>query len=183
MQSDQLLTAIQATLKKEKVLLLAQIASNPDFSVKELIDLTFHPDQQIGFRAAWILENLYTVSEGRFLPHLRYFSERFPEQENRSAQRHFAKILSFITHRKASPAVKSAFAAADAEGLISVVFDWLLDKETPVAIKSHCLSILANLSAGYPWIKNELLQTMEFMESGESIGFFAKVKQIRKQLR
>jgi len=41
---------------------------------------------------------------------------------------------------------------------------------------------LANLTTKHAWVKNELIETMEFLIDQESIAFFAKVKQIRKQL-
>lgn len=71
----------------------------------------------------------------------------------------------------------------DTENLVEATFQWLIDEQVPVAIKSHCLNILANFTTIHPWIKEELLQTMDYLVDKESIAFFAKVKQIRKQLK
>ncbi|WP_412465476.1 hypothetical protein [Pedobacter sp. KLB.chiD] len=182
MLNQTLLENIKTTLQKSKVEKLAAIASADSFSVKDLIDLSFYHEEQIGFRAAWILENVFTKHEQRFLPHALYFLEKFPQQSNLSALRHYVKILALMTRKNASTAMRKIFAVYDTGYLVEVVFAWLIDDKIPVAIKSHCLNILANLTVKHSWVKEELLQTMDFLADKESIAFFAKVKQIRKQL-
>ncbi|WP_052496183.1 hypothetical protein [Pedobacter lusitanus] len=178
-----LLEILKTTLQKNKIEKLASIASEEAFSVQELINLTFHQDEQIGFRAAWILENIYTLYPERFLPAAECFLIRFPQQNNLSARRHYSKILALMTGRRASPELKKALADYDTAILVEVVFSWLIDTKVPVAVKSHCLNILANLTERHSWIKEELIQTMGFLVDKQSIAFYAKVKQIRKQLR
>ncbi|WP_316802868.1 hypothetical protein [Pedobacter nototheniae] len=178
---SQLLNAVKTTLSKVKVEKLALIATDDRFSIKDLIDLTFHPDEQIGFRAAWILENIYTKFPERFLPHATYFFEKLPLQNNLSARRHYSKILAFITNKKSIPEIKAIITLYNTDKLVETVFNWLIDEGVPVATKSHCLNVLANLSIKHSWIKDELLQTMDYLADKESIGFYAKVKQIRKQ--
>lgn len=180
---EQLLADIKNTLQKTKVELLAQIAAKQANAVKDIIDLTFHHDEQIGFRAAWILENIYTNNPPHFVPFMVYFLDNFSRQNNLSARRHFTKILALLTKKNALPEIKAVLAKYDTEKLVETAFAWLIDENVPVAIKSHCLNILANLSAKYPWVKAELLETMDYLVDKESIAFFAKVKQIRKQLR
>ncbi|WP_293789139.1 hypothetical protein [uncultured Pedobacter sp.] len=182
MLNHSLLETIKTTLQKSKVEKLAAIASADTFSVKDLIDLSFYQEEQIGFRAAWILENVFTNHQQRFLPYALYFLEKFPQQSNLSALRHYVKILALITKRNASIDSKSIIDDYNTDHLVEVVFAWLIDEKIPVAIKSHCLNILANLTIKHSWIREELFQTMDFLVDKESIGFFAKVKQIRKQL-
>mgnify|MGYP001057819223 CR=1 FL=1 len=177
-----LLDTIKTTLQKSKVEKLAAIASEDTFSVKDLIDLSFYHDEQIGFRAAWILENVFTNHQQRFLPYVFYFLEKFPQQKNLSALRHYVKIMAFMTKKNASVEIKKILAEYDTNHLVEVAFAWLIDEQIPVAVKSHCLNLLANLDIKHNWIKEELLQTMDFLVDKESIAFFAKVKQIRKQL-
>ncbi|RDC55699.1 hypothetical protein DU508_15630 [Pedobacter chinensis] len=177
-----LLDTIKATLSKSKVEKLAAIASDETFSVKDLIDLSFHHDEQIGFRSAWILENVYSHHQERFLPYVHYFLERFSTQNNLSALRHYVKILAFMTGKNAPSEIKEIISDCDTDKIVEVVFAWLIDEKIPVAVKSHCLNILANLIPKHGWIKDELIQTMNFLIDKESIAFFARVKQIRKQL-
>ncbi|WP_316830014.1 hypothetical protein [Pedobacter aquatilis] len=160
-----------------------ELASVETLSAQTLIDVSFHHDEQIGFRAAWILERVYSQYEERFLPFARYFLAQLPLQHNLSALRHYVKILAFMTDKKASAEIKKVIEAYEMDTIVEVVFAWLIDEKIPVAVKSHCLNILANLIPKHEWIKNELSETMEFLVDKESIAFFAKVKQIRKQLR
>lgn len=177
-----LIDAVKHTLGKVKVEELAALASKGGISVKDLIDLSFHRYDQIGFRSAWILERVYSNHQDSFLPYTKYFLEKFPQQQNLSALRHYVKILAFMTNKNTLPAIKLVLQQYDQDQLITMVFAWLIDEGIPVAIKSHCLNILANLAPQHRWIKDELIQTMDFLVDKESIAFFAKVKQIRKQL-
>lgn len=182
MQSDSLLTIIKATLSKKAVDELAKIIAESEFSIKELIDLTFHKDEKIGFRASWILENIYIGHIERFIPHALYFLSKFSQQNNLSSRRHFGKILALMTAKKALLPLKKIIEDYETDGLVETVFSWLIDDNVPVAVKSHCLNILANLSTKHKWIKDELIETMDFLVDKESIAFYGKVKQIRKQL-
>lgn len=180
---QQLVEDIKTTLSKSKVELLAQIAAQQANAVKEVIDLTFHQEEQIGFRAAWILENIYVANPIHFVPHLTYFLNRFSLQNNLSARRHFAKILAMLTHKNAPVEVREFLVSYDTESLVETTFAWLIDEDVPVAIKSHCLNILANFCPKHVWVRDELIQTMDYLADKESIAFFAKVKQIRRQLK
>ncbi|MBB2145330.1 hypothetical protein GM921_07540 [Pedobacter sp. LMG 31464] len=183
MQSDVLLTIIKSTLSKKTVDELTKIISESDFSFQDLIDLTFHKEEKIGFRASWILETICITNLERFLPHILYFLEKFPQQNNLSCRRHYSKILTLITKKNAPQTAKEIINKYDTDTLVETVFSWLIDEKVPVAIKSHCLNILANLNSKHSWIKEELKQTMDFLVDKESIAFYAKVKQIRKQLK
>lgn len=174
---------LEKPVGKIEVEQFAAKTSAQTFSAKDLIDLSFHPNEQIGFRAAWILERVYSNHQERFLPHATYFLQKLPLQQNLSALRHYVKILAFITNKKTSPEIKVIITDFETDTIVEVVFAWLIDEHIPVAVKSHCLNILANLISKHNWIKEELINTMEFLVDKESIAFFAKVKQIRKQLK
>ena len=177
-----LIDIIQKPIGKLEAEKLAFIVSDQSFSAKNLIDLSFHHNEQIGFRAAWILERVYSNHQVKFLPYAIYFLEQLPKQKNLSALRHYVKILAFMTGKKASTEIKNIIAQFETVDIVESVFAWLIDEKIPVAVKSHCLNILANMIPKYQWVKEELIDTMEFLADKESIGFFAKVKQIRKQL-
>lgn len=180
---QQLVEDIKTTLSKNKVELLAQIAAKETNAVKDIIDLTFHPEEKIAFRAAWILESVYINNPQNFVPFVSYFLDRFSRQNNLSARRHYGKILALMSKKSAPSEVKTILETYDTDPLVETTFAWLIDEKVPVAIKSHCLNILANFIPKHHWIKDELIATMEYLVDIESIAFFAKVKQIRKQLK
>lgn len=183
MKLEQLLIILKSTIGKKKVIELTKIVVESNFSIKELIDLSLHQDNQISFRAAWILENIYSNHIEWFISSISYFLDCFSLQNNLSARRHYAKILAFITHKKASPEIKQVIADYDTDLIVETVFSWLIDEKVPVAVKSQCLNVLGNLHQKHSWIKDELIQTMDFLIDKESIAFYAKVKQIRKLLK
>jgi len=178
-----LVDIIQNPIGKIEVEKLASTLSAQTFSAKDLIDLSFHQNEQIGFRAAWILERVYSNHQVNFLPFVHYFLDKLPKQNNHSAIRHYVKIFAFMTSKKTSTEIKDILANYETGLIVEVVFAWLIDENIPVAVKSHCLNILANLIPKHQWIKEELTDTMEFLIEKESIAFFAKVKQIKKQLK
>ena len=165
-----LLTTLKPTLSKANVSELTKIAAAEGFSIKELIDLTFHKDEKIGFRASWILENVYIKHLDKFFPSATYFLSKFQQQDNLSSRRHFSKILALMTTKKAPQYIKEIIKNHETDGLVEAVFSWVIDEKVPVAVKSHCLNILANLSSKHHWIKNELIETMDFLIDKESHG-------------
>ena len=180
---NDLVNEIKTTIGIKKVRQLADSARETDLSIQELIDLTFHKEEQVGFRAAWILENIYTANPLAFSAHTTYFLDRFSKQNNPSARRHFGKILALMTKKNAPDCIKLQLLNYNTDPLVETAFAWLIDERVAVAVKSHCLNILANFVARYPWVKAELMETMNHLSSLESVAFFGKVKQIRKQLK
>ncbi|WP_129713682.1 hypothetical protein [Pedobacter sp. SYP-B3415] len=177
---EALFAALTKPLSKKAIEHLAStVAANHAAAL--LLDLSFDVNPQVAFRAAWILENLCYHHADSFAVVADAFIRRFERQQNHSAQRHFAKILTMISRLKTGKVNKLTL--ENQEMLTRPVFDWLLDGMVPVAVKSHCIQILANFSVQQPWIREELLNTLDFLESSHSIAFFAKAKQIRKQFQ
>ncbi|MFD2288338.1 hypothetical protein GJU39_03560 [Pedobacter petrophilus] len=177
-----LINELKIPIGKNKVEQLAGIVINENFCVNELVKLSFHKDLQIGFRAAWVLEQVYFNHEAAFLSAAETFLNGLPAQNNHSALRNYVKIMAHMTGKNASPEIKQIIHSYNTDEIVGVVFAWLIADQIPVAVKSHCLNILANLILKHEWIEDELIQTMDFLADKEGIGFFAKVKQIRKQL-
>ncbi len=183
MEKTKIIVMLSETLHKQKVIQLSSLSADAFLDVKELIDLSFHENDQIGFRAAWILENIYVKDQERFIPHAAYFLSVFSNQDNLSCRRHFTKILALMTDKKSTQLMKDMLAKHGTGQLIETVFSWLIDPKVPVAIKAHCLDILANLSIENTWIKEELLQTIDFLIAKESIAFHGRAKKVKKQLQ
>lgn len=160
---------------------LTSIMEGNDLKVTDLLDVSFHQKKEIAFRAAWMLEYVVTYRPLQFYPHVERFLSLLPEQKNLSAMRHYAKIIVLITERKSSLSYKEALTRVDLEPVIEVLFTWLVDPETPVAVKVHCMQGLANLTADYQWIKDDLLETIEYLVDIESIAFFARARMVKKQ--
>ncbi|WP_299820656.1 hypothetical protein [uncultured Pontibacter sp.] len=189
MTRDDLLAALSSTMKKTKVQELAALAGADKLPVQELLDLCFlHKQPAIAFRAAWVLEHIEVYFPELFLPILPTFLKRLAEQSNYSCQRHFTKILMHLSSLKASMAYKDAFAAlADHEQVVEVIFDWLINPATPVAVRVNCLEVLFNLSTKFNWLKTELLAQTEYYLRDGSPAMQSRgrklVQQLQKQAR
>lgn len=179
MKKTKIIVKLSDVLNKEKI----NEYSSAKNSVKDLIEISFYKDERIAFRASWILETICITDFERFLPQIHYFLDKFPQQNNLSCRRHYSKILALITKKNAPKAAKEIISKYNTDTLVETVFSWLIDEKVPVAVKSHCLNILANFNSKHSWIKDELIQTMDFLVDKESIAFYAKAKQIRRQLK
>lgn len=188
MTRDELTARLNASMEARMVQILTGIADHKlekqeqYDQIKNLIDLTFHPKKEVGFRAAWTLEYIF-MNHHCAGDHLDDLLSRFPGQKNQSCMRHYGKILAYLTGKKATGLRERQVEKIDFDPIIDVLFSWLIDDKVLVATKVHAMQALANLAPRYTWIKDELLQTITHLEDLESIAFFGRAKQIRKALK
>ena len=161
--SDELIKEISATLTKTKVVKLSAILKKQQFSVKDLIGITFHPDKNIAFRAAWILENLFLQKPESYIDNLEYLISRVKDVNNSSCKRHYAKILMHITAPKAPASIKQILAEIDLEPIVEQLFDWLIDPKVLIAVKVFAAEALFNMRGRYDWIAEELANQVRFL--------------------
>jgi hypothetical protein len=159
------------------------VTDNHILAVADLLEVSFHRQKEVGFRASWMLERIMAQKPAEFAPYVGQFLGLLPAQKNLSAMRHYGKIVALLTDKKADPIYKSLLPQLDFEPVIATLFSWLIEDVTPVAVKVHCMQSLANLSPRYSWIKAELLETMDYLIDKESYAFFARVKMIRQQFK
>lgn len=141
MQTEVLRKEIEVTLTKKKVLKLTEILKE-DLQVKELIELSFDSDPQIGFRAAWILENLLLDDPHLIVDNLDGLMLRLPHVFNPSCQRHYAKILMCLTSTKSNNEIKTKMQVTNLEPIVETCFDWLINPKVTVAVKVFCCEVL-----------------------------------------
>ena len=160
---DELIKEISKTLVKVKVLKLTAILEKQNFALRDLIEITFHPDKNIAFRAAWILENLFLQKPESYLPDSDYLIGRIPDVKNQSCKRHYAKIVMHITHPKAPSSIQQKLKETDLEPVVTQLFDWLIDPKVLIAVKVFAAEALFNLRERYPWLKEELVEQIKFL--------------------
>ena len=161
--SDELIKEISTTLTKTKVVKLSAIVKKQQFSVRDLIDITFHPDKNIAFRAAWILENLFLQNPESYIENLDDLISSVKDVANPSCKRHYAKILMHITSPKAPASIKQRLAEIDLEATVEQLFDWLIDPKVLIAVKVFAAEALFNIRERYPWIAEELTNQIRFL--------------------
>src|SRR2546428_5403188 len=143
MNAQVLEAKLSTTITKMTVVLIVKELERQCFSVKELIDLAFHTRSEIGFRAAWILENDVLNDKNRLLSVLPYFLKKFVLVDNPSCKRHFVKILQEITFhfnaKKADQILQREIFNSDLESVVETCFDWMIDTKVAVAVKVFCM--------------------------------------------
>lgn len=182
MQTQELRKLISEKLTKTKVLKLTEIAKRKDFDVKDLMELTFDADLQIGFRAAWILENLLLDNPHLIVDNLDELMLRLPHVFNPSCQRHYAKILMCLTSVKTNNKIKVKMQVTNLEPIVETCFDWLINPKVAVVVKIFCCEVLFNLRNRYDWVADELAREIEFLMLEGSAGIQSKGKRILKEL-
>jgi hypothetical protein len=181
MQTE-LINQISATIGKTKVVTLSQILAGQNTDIAELIDLTFYHDKGIAFRAAWLLENMFLNDPDKFLPYITYIISRVKEVSNPSCKRHYAKILMHLTSPGASPAIRQAIKDINLEPAIEQCFDWIINPNVLVAVKSFASEALFNMRHRYPWIADELPNQLEYLMRDGSAAIQSKGRRLLSYL-
>lgn len=180
--SDELIKEINTTLTKTKVVKLSAIVQKQQFSIKDLIDITFYPDRNIAFRAAWILENLFLQKPESYLEDLDYLISKVGNVDNPSCKRHYAKILMHITAPKAPANIKLKLSGLDLGPLVEQLFDWLIDPKVLIAVKVFAAEALFNVRDRYPWIAEELANQIRFLMRNGTAAIQSRGKKILARL-
>lgn len=181
-----LLLAISNTLNKIEAADLAKIVGDGAFSMSDLLELCYHQDKQIAFRASWILEFVENSHPEKFIPFLYDFLKKLPLQKNQSCQRHFTKILIHFTKPQAKMIREVTFKQVPVElkeQLVETLFEWLIAPGIPVAVQVNCMEVLCYMIPLYPWIKDELADQIDFYMKDGSAAMQSRGKKILEQMR
>ncbi|RYE21697.1 MAG: hypothetical protein EOP51_14995 [Sphingobacteriales bacterium] len=179
---QQLIKEISATMGKAKVLKLTAIINEHSFPLRDLIDVTFHPDKNIAFRASWILENVLLKNDAAHLADLPYLLQKFTEVTYPSSQRHYANIVIRLTSLKAKAEVKEILKETNLEQVVEKLFDWMIDPKVLVAVKCSAAEALMNFSPRYDWITEELKNQLEFLMRDGTAAIQARGKMILEKI-
>ncbi|NOW95484.1 hypothetical protein [Mucilaginibacter sp. SG564] len=180
---QQLTEELSHTLGKTKVLKLTRILEEQHFALRDLIDITFHPDKVIGFRAVWILENMYLKDPEHYLNDLEYFASRFKEVKNPSCMRHYTKLIMHMTDTTSPVPVKQKLQTIDLEPVVEQLFDWMIDPKVKVAVKAFAGKALFNLKDRYDWIAEELEGQLKIFLCNKSAGMRSAAKNTLKLIQ
>jgi hypothetical protein len=179
---DELIARLDVPVNFRMVAYLTAIIENHEPDINDLLQISFHKKKEVAFRAAWMLEYLMTRRPEQFRLYVPDLLALLPKQKNPSAMRHYTKIIALLTAGNADPVYRILAREIEFEAVVEVLFTWLVDTEMLVATKVHCMQALANLALRYDWIKDDLMETIDYLTDVESIAFFARARQVKKQL-
>ena len=161
--TDDLIKQLMTTPTRDFLERLSAKLRQDKFDLGKIIDLTFHPDAQVGFRAARLLDTTMLANPQLYTEHLPYFVQRMTEVTNASCKRHYARIMMHLTNPGSSAAIRDKLKETDLEGVVEQCFDWLIDPKVKVAVKVCAANTLFYLCGRYGWIKEELTTQVQFM--------------------
>ncbi|ADY51796.1 hypothetical protein Pedsa_1228 [Pseudopedobacter saltans DSM 12145] len=161
---------------------LTRKANRKYVKVRDVYELTLeHEDPQVVFRSAWLLENIFFDYPEEFEYVQPLFFKDYSRQKNKSAQRHYSKIAKEVTY-SAQMCLRD-IKPGNFDVILEGSFDWLIDPETPVAVKCNCLDVLYNLSEQEDWILPELKNILEQNLLSNSAALLSRTKSILKKLK
>jgi hypothetical protein len=182
MDKAELIKQITATIGKVKVLELSKILTGRNFNLRDLIDVTLHPEPDIAFRATWILENVFLQDPEIYLPELEYLLSKITVVKAPGSKRHYAKIMMHITEQGAPKIIKDKVQTIDFKPVVEQLFDWMIDPKIKIAVKASDAEALFNLRYRYGWITEELVNQLHFLMRNGSAAIQARGKKLLKEL-
>lgn len=182
MDKTDLIKQIDATIGKVKVLELGKILTERRFNLRDLIDITLHPEPDIAFRATWILENVFLQDPEIYLPDLEYLLSTMAIVKAPGSKRHYAKIVMHITDPKAPQIIKHKVQTIDLEQIVEQLFDWMIDPKIKIAVKAFAAEALFNLRHRYDWIAEELANQLQYLMRNGSAAIQSRGKKLLKDL-
>lgn len=183
MTQEDLIKQLNYNFNKAKLKELIVAFYKNDFTLFNLIDLTFYNDKVIAFRAAWLLENCLLMNPLLQSAEIQYLLKRFNAVTYPSCQRHYAKIIMYLTSQKTDKAIINKIQLINMEPVVEQCFDWMIDPKVRIAVKVFAAEALFNLSHRYNWIAEELADQLKFLMNNGSPAIKSKGKKLLMRLK
>lgn len=145
---------------------------------REALELAFHTDPRISFRASYSLEKAFFRDPVEMMPHIPLFVENYLSVTNGSAHRHYAKIMAYL--------LKNNMFDPDPvqlEQIVGRTFDWLLCPGEKPAVKVWAMEILLLLSDHNGWIVEELYHAVHRLMAEGSPALQSHGAKVCRKLR
>lgn len=139
---------------------------NQDFTLAELVDLTFYADQQIAVKASKLLETMLVKFPESYCDEIEYLLERAEDLDCNICKKHYAKIIKHVTSPEVSKEVRSKIKELNFERTIELCFAWMTDDSMMANTRANAAEALFNLRHRYPWIAEDLSRKLEAIMTG-----------------
>jgi hypothetical protein len=150
----------------------------------ELLEYCFQKDEEISYRATWILEFVCLADFKYLIPHLDMFFENLPNIYKDQAIRPLAKIcekLMVAFYKKKDPEIIKSIQNKHKETIIECCFDWLITQQK-VACQVYSMLALYFLGTQYDWVHPELKTIIENNIHQGSAAYKARGKYVLQQI-
>ncbi len=157
---------------KRQVSKIASWIGNDEKRFAELMELFLTAEYQIVQRSAWIVSLCVEKNPDLITPWLSKVVRRAGEKDIHDAvKRNVVRTLQFV---KIPRSLQGRVA--------NLCFDFLQNVKEPVAVKAFSMTVLANIAADEPYLKQEIKLVIEQMLPYGSAGILSRGKKVLKQL-
>ena len=160
-------TLLMKQLSRQHIDYVAHCIGDSEKEFGRLIDIVLHGQEPVVQRAAWAMDACMETHPEFLLPYVETLIEALPLFSNNGVIRQVVKALAARDIPK------------DYEGqLADFCFLRLQSAEIPVAVKVHCMQILANMTARHPDLAGELRTVIIEQMPRNSVGFASRGRKI-----
>lgn len=140
----------------------------------QLMQLFLHDDYRVVQRAAWVINLVAEKHPALITPHLPAMIRRLEATGIPVAvKRNVLRLLQFLPVPEQEQGT-----------VMNICFELLADVQETVAVRCFAMTILANMSADYPEIRNEISLIIEDqLENSPTAGFRARAKKVLKKIK
>jgi hypothetical protein len=134
-----------------------------------LVNLVTSLEEPLASRAAWALDGIHEKYPDLLKPHLAKIVKSIGQFKHTGTTRNVLKLFTRIDIPKKHH-----------ETLVQLCFDFLYNKDIPVAVKVYSMQIIENLSSHYPELRQELHEILRDQYDRSSAGFQSRASKILK---
>ncbi len=170
--------------RKDREVLARYILDHPQY-FEILFDNCFKIDDDISYKAAWILEMVCLKNIKILVPFLDRFFNSLPKVYKQQAVRPLAKIceeLTIAVYKKQDIGLQKVITKNHREQLTEICFDWLIGQKK-VAVKAYAMKCLYLLGKEFKWIHPELKIILDKDFHHQQPAFKARARYILKVLK
>lgn len=182
MTQSQLIQHMSAPGRKITVAKLSHQLKRENFSLRELVDLTFYPDKEIALKSSRLLEYILFRFPENYLEDIGYFIARTEDVSTPSRKKPYAKILMYLTSPEVPREVRHQMKEINLERVVELCFEWMIDPKMLISVRASASEALFNMRHRYPWIAEELSKQLEFMAPRATPNLLAKCNYILSYL-
>ncbi|MDR2036679.1 MAG: hypothetical protein LBQ60_02010 [Bacteroidales bacterium] len=146
---------------------VAHCVGNDKDSFAGLMDIVLYGKPPVVQRAAWAMTACLEKYPYLIDPYVGLLIERLPILKPDGVKRQVVKALSGLDIPEVAQGT-----------LADICFEWLQSAEIQVAVKVHCMQILANLVTQYPDLATELQVAIREQIPRNSVAFASRAKKI-----
>ena len=182
MTQSQLIQHMSTPGKGTTVAKLGRQIRRENFSLRELVDMTFHEDKEIALKSSRLLQYVLFKFPESYYHDIQYFIDHIFEVQTSSSKKPYAKILMHITSPEVPKDVREMMKEVEMERVVELCFEWMIDPKMLVSVRSYAAEALFNLRHRYPWIAEELSKQLEFMTRTATPNLLAKCNYVLSYL-